>query len=77
MVKGTRIKLPQWIEGRSALGPFAVRIEVEAVIPDADPSEPCFGPEAARLLDEASRLASAGDVDALGKLGDVYIRRTA
>lgn len=77
MVKGARIKLPQWIEGRSSAGPFAVRVEVDAVIPDADPSEPCFEPEAVRLLDELQQLADAGDVDALQKHGEVYFRRSA
>jgi hypothetical protein len=78
MVKGTRIKLPQWIEGRSSSGEsFVIRIEADAVIPDADPSEPCFEPETARLLDEAQRLADAGDVDALMTFGQVFIRRSA
>ncbi len=77
MVKGTRIKLPQWIEGRSAFGSFVVRIDTDAVIPDADPSEPCFDPDAARLLDEAQRLADAGDIDALSNMGEVYVRRSA
>jgi len=68
MVKGTHIRLPQWIEGRSSSGEsFVVRIEADAVIPDADPSEPCFEPETARRLDEAQRLADAGDVDALNR----------
>lgn len=78
MVKGTRITLPQWIEGRSPSGEsFVVRIEAEAVVPDADQSEPCFEPDAARLLDEAQRLAEEGDLSALAKYGDVYIRRSA
>jgi hypothetical protein len=77
MLKGQRIKLPQWIEGRSTFGSFVVRIEADAIIPDADPSEPCFEPETARLLDEAQRLADAGDVEALAKLGEVFVRRSA
>jgi len=79
MVQGTRITMPQWIEGRlpGGGGSFVVRIEVEAVVPDADPSEPCFEPETAKMLDEAQRLADAGDLDALAELGDIYIRRTA
>jgi hypothetical protein len=77
MVKGAHIKLPQWIEGRSRLGWFVVRIDADAVIPDADPTEPCFEPDTARLLDEAQRLADQGDIDALAKLGEVYLRRTA
>jgi len=77
MVQGSRIKLPQWIEGQTASGSFVVRVEVEAVIPDADQSEPCFEPDAVRLLDEAQRLADAGDLESLAKIGEVYFRRTA
>jgi hypothetical protein len=33
---------------------FVVAVEVEAVIPDADPSEPCYEPEVVELLRERS-----------------------
>ncbi len=74
---GRRIKVAEWFEGRAKFGPFAVRVEAEAVIPDEDPSEPCFEPATIRMLDEVKRLADAGDVDALAKLGEVYVRRSA
>lgn len=77
LVPGKRIKLPQWIEGMSPLGPFVVRVEVDAVIPDADPSEPCFEPATVRFLDDLQAKADAGDVDALAKVGEVYVRRSA
>lgn len=77
MIRGRRIKLPQWIEGRTGAAPFVVRVGVEAVIPDADPAEPCFEPDALRILDEAQRFADAGDVERLASLGDVYWRKTA
>jgi hypothetical protein len=77
MVQGTRTRLPQWIEGRTTAGPFVVRIEVDAIIPDADPTEPCFDAQTTRQLDEALRLADEGDLDALAMLGEVYVRRTA
>lgn len=76
-LQGKRIKVTEWFEGRAGFGPFAVRIEAEAVIPDFDPSEPCFEPPTLRMLDEVQRLADAGDVDALAKLGEVYVRRSA
>lgn len=76
-MKGKRVKIPQWIEGRSTMGSFVVRIEAEAIIPDDDPSEPCFEPSTVKLLDEAQRLADNGDIDALAMLGGVYTRRTA
>lgn len=54
-----------------------MRVEAEAVIPDADPSEPCLEPSTLRWLDELQTLADAGAVDALAKVGEVYVRRTA
>jgi hypothetical protein len=77
MVRGKRIRIPQWLEGRSAAGPFVVRVEAEAIIPDADTSEPCFEPTTARLLEELQRLADDGQIEELSKHGTVYIRRTA
>jgi hypothetical protein len=65
----------QWIEDKH--GTLVVRIEAPAVIPDADPSEPCFEPPTMRTLEEAQRLADAGEIEALAKLGEVYMRRSA
>ncbi len=76
-LKGRRLGLLQWIEGRGARGPFVVSVMAEAVIPDADPSEPCFEPDTLRWLDEVQRLADAGDTKALSKLGEVYVRKSA
>jgi hypothetical protein len=70
---GKRIKLTKWISS----GPIAVRLTVEGVIPDEDDSEPCLESETVRFLDDVQRLANAGDVDALAKLGEVYVRRSA
>jgi hypothetical protein len=50
---------------------FIVAVEVEAVIPDADPSEPCFEPETVELLREVESRALAGDVDWLRSRGKV------
>lgn len=72
-IPGERIKLHKWIHS----GQVAVRVLVDAVIPDADPSEPCLEPPALRFLDEVQRLTNAGDVDALAKVGEVYVRRSA
>ena len=52
-------------------------LEVEAIIPDDDPCEPCLEPETARWLDELQQLADQGKVDELAKYGDVYVRRSA
>ena len=72
-IQGERVRLWQWIHGDLC----AVRVEVEAVIPTGDPSEPCLEPETVRHLDHLQSLADAGDVDELEKHGTVYMRRSA
>ena len=72
-IAGKRIKVPKWIHGRICV----VRVDADAVIPEADPSEPCLEPDTLRWLDELQVMADAGDVDALSKVGEVYVRRTA
>lgn len=51
---------------------FVVAVEVEAVIPDADPTEPCFEPKVVELLREVEMHAKSGDVDWLRQHGKVY-----
>lgn len=51
---------------------FVVAVEVEAVIPDADPTEPCFEPEVVELLRQVELHAERGDVDWLRQHGKVY-----
>lgn len=72
-VPGKRIRVVKWIHGKRCV----VRVDADAVVPDADPSEPCLEPATLRWLDELQALADAGDVDALAKVGEVYVRRTA
>ena len=67
------MRVPKWIHGRLCV----VRVEAEAVIPDADPSEPCLEPATLRWLDELQKLADEGNVEALEKVGEVFVRRTA
>ena len=73
MIRDKRVKISQWIHGTQCV----VRVNVDAVIPDADPSEPCFEPAAVQWMDELQRLADAGDVNALAKVGEVYVRKSA
>jgi hypothetical protein len=75
-IPGRRIRVPKWIHGHMP-GGCVVRVEAEAVIPDADPSEPCMEPATLRWLDELQDLADAGNADALSKVGEVFVRRTA
>jgi hypothetical protein len=73
LLPGKRVSVVRWIRTE----PFVVRVEVEAVIPDSDPSEPCLEPAMVRFLDELQRLADAGNIDELAKHGSVYFRRSA
>jgi hypothetical protein len=68
---GKRVKIFRWIHGPQCV----VRVEVEAVIPKSDPSEPCLEPDTVRFLDQLQRLANEGKVDELAKHGEVYVRR--
>jgi hypothetical protein len=49
-----------------------VAVDVEAVIPDADPSEPCFEAETVELLREVEVRARRGDIEWLQNHGKVY-----
>ena len=51
---------------------YVVAVEVEAVIPDADRSEPCYESETVALLREVESRARAGDVEWLRQRGKVY-----
>ena len=51
---------------------FVVAVEVEAVIPDADPTEPCFEPDVVDLLRQVEVHAKGGDVEWLKRHGKVY-----
>jgi hypothetical protein len=70
---GERTKIVRWIPGRN----FVVRVEVDAIIPEFDPSEPCLEPEAIRFLDEVKDMANRGLIGELKKVGEVYVRQTA
>jgi hypothetical protein len=51
---------------------YVVAVEVDAVIPDADPSEVCFEPEVVELLREVEAHAQQEDVEWLKRRGKVY-----
>jgi hypothetical protein len=70
---GTPTKVEQWIRGDN----FVVRVEVDAIVPDFDQSEPCLEPAAIRLLDDLQEKANRGLIDELAKVGEVYIKRPA
>ena len=58
-------------------GPCVVRVEVDAIIPDSDPSEPCLEPKTIQFLDDLQGKADQGLISELAKVGDVYVRRSA
>jgi len=70
---GERTKIVRWIRGSN----FVVRVEVDAIIPDFDTSEPCLEPAAIRFLDDVKDKVSRGLIAELEKIGEVYFRRTA
>ncbi|HUO07771.1 MAG TPA: hypothetical protein VM008_05700 [Phycisphaerae bacterium] len=72
-LQGRRTKIERWIHAESCV----VRVQVDAIIPDTDPSEPCLEPQTLRFLDDIQHKADQGLVHELAKLGDVYIRQTA
>ena len=51
---------------------YVVVVDVEAVIPDADPSEPCYEPATVELLRQIESHARSGDVGWLKQHGKVY-----
>lgn len=67
-VAGQRVKKTKWIHTER----YVVAVEVEAVIPMDDPSEPCFESETVNLLKEVKLRAEDGDLDWLKAHGKVY-----
>lgn len=72
-LQGKRTRIERWIHAT----PCVVRVEVEAIIPDADTSEPCLEPQTIRYLDELQNKADQGLIDELAQVGDVYVRQSA
>lgn len=51
---------------------FVVAVEVEAVIPEDDTSEPCYEAETVQLLHQVAEHAEQGDIGWLQQHGRVY-----
>lgn len=51
---------------------YVVAVDVEAVIPDADPSEPCYESETVEFLRQVESHARADDLPWLRSHGKVY-----
>ena len=67
-IEGQRVKRTRWIHTDR----YVVAIEVEAVIPTDDPSEPCYESETINLLKEVKQRAENGDLNWLQQHGRVY-----
>lgn len=67
-VPGKRVKRTRLIRTDR----YVVAVEVDAVIPDADPSEPCYEPQTVELLRQIEARAKQGDIDWLKRHGKVY-----
>lgn len=67
-ISGQRIKRTRLIQSEK----YVVAVDVELVIPDDDPSEPCYEAETVQLLREIKEHAEQGDVAWLTKRGKVY-----
>ena len=70
---GQRVRIPRWVFGEQ----YVVQVEVDAILPDDDPTEPCLEPATLRYLDQVQQWINAGDVEELEKAGAVYIRQSA
>ena len=67
-IPGERIKRTRLIQTDK----FVVAVEVEMIIPDDDPSEPCYESETVQLLRDIKERAEQEDLTWLSKKGKVY-----
>lgn len=51
---------------------YVVAVEVDAIVPDADPSEACYEPDVIELLRQVEAHAKSGDLAWLQQHGKVY-----
>ncbi len=72
-VPGKRVKRTRLIQTER----YVIAVEVEAVIPDADPSEPCYEAETVQFLRQVQERADAGDEVWLRRHGKVYVAAAA
>lgn len=65
---GKRIKKTRLVQSDR----FVVAVDVEMVIPDDDPTEPCYESETVELLRHVAEHAQRGDLAWLKQHGKVY-----
>lgn len=67
-IAGERIKRTRLIQTDQ----FVVAVKVEMIIPNDDPTKPCYEAETVNLLEEVQERASNGDIAWLKQHGKVY-----
>ena len=67
-IDGKRIKQTRLIQR----GRYVVAVDVEAVIPKDDPSEPCYEHETVEFLRQVAEHADRSDIDWLKQHGQLY-----
>ncbi len=67
-IPGRQVKRIRWVHTER----YVIAVEVQAVIPAEDPSEPCYEPETVQLLRQVEERARQGDVEWLRQHGKVY-----
>ena len=72
-LEGKRITIQKWIHAESCV----LQVEVEAIIPVDDPTEPCLEPSTLQWLDQLQQMADEGKVEQLQRHGTVYVRQSA
>ena len=67
-IPGKRIKRTRLVQSDR----YVVAVDVEMVIPEDDPSEPCYESDTVQLLKQVAEHAASGDLDWLRRHGRVY-----
>lgn len=67
-IPGKRITRTRLIQG----GDYVVAVDVEMVIPEDDPGEPCYEAETVQFLKEVAERAERGEVEWMRQRGKVY-----
>jgi hypothetical protein len=67
-IPGQRVKRTRLVQTQR----YVIAVEVELVIPEDDPSEPCYEAETVNLLREVQSRAQQGDLGWLQQHGKVY-----
>jgi hypothetical protein len=73
LIDGTKTRVTKWIHGDLCV----VRVDVDAILPGFDPTEPYLEPAVVKFLDQLQEMANNGRIDELAQHGRVYIGKTA